>query len=94
MELSDEVGPFTTGEGARFAGVPASSVGERERKGFWAEVRKRLGRGETERNLNFFLKGLDVFTRVLKGKVVFFAVCEPSKAEALDLNGRSGSKEL
>ena len=66
----------------------------RERKGFWAEVRKRLGRGETERNLNFFLKGLDVFTRVLKGKVVFFAVCGPSKAEALDLNGRSGSKEL
>jgi hypothetical protein len=31
LELSDEVGPFATGEGARFAGVPALAVGEREK---------------------------------------------------------------
>ena len=40
MELSDEVGPFAIGEGARFAGVLASSVGEREKA--------VLGRSEKE----------------------------------------------
>jgi hypothetical protein len=40
LELSDEVGPFATGERACFVGVPTSSVGERE-KGV-------LGRSEKE----------------------------------------------
>jgi hypothetical protein len=48
LELFDEVGLFATREGVRFAGVPTSLVGERER------------------NLKFFWKWLDVFTRVLK----------------------------
>ena len=68
MELSDEVGPFATGEGARFADIPASSVGERE-KGVLGRTEKETWRGERERererNLKFFLKELDVFTRVL-----------------------------
>ena len=87
------MGPFATGEGARFADVPASSVGERE-KGVLGRSEKETWEGREREEFEFFLKGLDVFTRVLKGKVVFFAVCELSKAEALDLNGRSGSKEL
>jgi hypothetical protein len=69
-------------------------VGERE-KGVLGRSEKETWEGRVrERSLKFSLKGLEVFTRVLKGKVVFLAVCELSKAEALDLNGRSGSKEL
>ena len=48
MELSDEVGLFATKEGARFAGVPASLVGERE-KGVLGRTEKKTWRGERER---------------------------------------------
>jgi hypothetical protein len=66
LELSDEVGPFATGEGVRFAGVPASSMGERE-KGVLDRTEKETWEGrERERNLIFFWKWLEVFTRVLK----------------------------
>jgi hypothetical protein len=51
LELSDEVGPFAPGEGARFAGVPASSVGERE-KGVLDRTEKETWEGgETERGI-------------------------------------------
>ena len=94
MELSDEVGPFTTGEGARFAGVPASSVGEREKgvlgrteKETWEGIERERER-ERERNLKFFWKGHDVFTRVLKyilkGKVVIFLFVSCQRLKRMD----------
>jgi hypothetical protein len=42
-------------------------VGEREKKEFWAKLRKKLERGEREREeFEIFCKWLDVFTRMLK----------------------------
>jgi hypothetical protein len=88
LELSDEVGPFTSGEGARFAGVPASSVGERE-KGVLGRTEKETWEGiERQRNLKFFWKGPDVFTRVLKyilkGKVVILLFVSCQRLERMD----------
>ena len=51
LELSDEVEPFATREGVRFAGVPASSVGDRE-KGVLGRTEKETWEGrERERGI-------------------------------------------
>jgi hypothetical protein len=60
LELSDEVGPFATGEGARFAGVPASSVGERE-KGVLGRTEKETWEGREREEFEFFLERAGCF---------------------------------
>ena len=56
MELSDEVGPFAIREEARFVGVPASLVGEREKRVLGRIEKETWERRERERNLKFFWK--------------------------------------
>ena len=55
MELSDEVGPFAIGEGARFVDVPASLVGERE-KGVLGRTEKETWEGKEREEFEIFLK--------------------------------------
>ena len=60
MELSDEVGPFATGERARFAGVPASSVGEKE-KGVLGRSEKETWEGREREEFEIFLERAGCF---------------------------------
>ncbi len=77
MELSDEVGPFTTGEGARFVGVPSSLVGERE-KGVLGRTEKETWEGREREEFEIFLEmtrcfyaGVEIFKKV---KLYFYCL--------------------
>ena len=54
------LGSFATGEGARFAGVPASSGGERE-KGVLGRIEKETWKGREREEFEIFLEMVECF---------------------------------